>query len=234
MPLVRQAGVLDDGHRRIGGQAGEQFLLDGGGAAHAHVDDQRELGVARRGGQLAPVSARVAGLGVAGDKHHAMRVLTVRERCAQRGQPGEPCGDAVDDGDRHPRGAQVLHFFAAPAKDERVAALEAHHVLAFVHGHQHQLFDEGLGCAFAAAALAHIDDACRGRGMGHDGIAHQVIHQQHRGRLDGLEGLEGEQLRVTRACAHQRATAAGAQVRWGRGRRGGRRGAGHGDVSEAV
>ena len=49
-----------------------------------------------------------------------------------------------------------------------------------------------------------------------------------------LDGAQREQLGVTRACAHQRATATGAQVRWGRGRCGGRRGAGHGDVSEAV
>ena len=35
---------------------------------------------------------------------------------------------------------------AATAKDEWVAALEAHHVFAFADGHHHQLFDEGLRC----------------------------------------------------------------------------------------
>ena len=36
-----------------------------------------------------------------------------------------------------------------------------------------------------------------GRGVGHDGVAHQVVHQQHRGSLDGLERLDGEQLWVS-------------------------------------
>jgi hypothetical protein len=55
----------------------------------------------------------------------------------------------------------------------------------------------------AAPALAHVNDARFGRCVGHDGFAHQVVHQQHRGGLDGLERLEGEQLRVARAGADQ-------------------------------
>ena len=86
----------------------------------------------------------------------------------------------------------MFHLFAATAKDERVAPLEAHHVLTLVHGHQHQFFNERLGRAFAATALAHVNDAGAGRGVGHDGVAHQVVHQQHRGGLDGLERLDGE------------------------------------------
>ena len=143
-------------------------------------------------------------------------------------------GDTVDYGDGHARSTQVLHLFAAPAKDERVAPFEAHHRLSLLHGHAHEFFDELLWRALAATALAHADDARRGRCIGHDGFAHQVVHQQHRGGLDRLEGLQRQQVGVARACAHQRATAAGAQVRGGCGRCGGRRGAGHGDVSEAV
>ena len=225
MALVGQAGVLDDGHGRVGRQAGEQLLLDVGRAAYAHVDHQREPGLARGGGQLAPVGARVAGFGVAGDKHHAMRMLAVRERGAQRGQPRQPRRDAIDHRDRHPGGTQVLHFFTATAKDERVAALEAHHVLALAHGHEHQLFDEGLRRAGAATALAHVNDARRGRCVRHDGVAHQVIYQQHGGGLDGLEGLDGEQLGIARARAYQRA---GSQVGGGRQCAGGGRGGVHG------
>ena len=55
--LLRQAGVLDDGQRRAGGQAGQQVGLDRRGAGHAHVDHQRELGIARGRGELLPVGA---------------------------------------------------------------------------------------------------------------------------------------------------------------------------------
>ena len=162
MPLVGQAGVLDDGHRRVRRQAAQQLLLDGGGAAHTHVNHQGELGVSGGAGQGFPVGAGVAGLGMAGDKHHAVGMLAVGERCAQGCEARQASGNAIDHRHRHACRAQVFHLFAATAKDERVAPLEAHHVLTLVHGHQHQFFDEGLGRAFAATALAHVNDAGAG------------------------------------------------------------------------
>jgi hypothetical protein len=92
-------------------------------------------------------------------KSTPLRVLAVRERHAQCRRPGQPGGDAVDHLHGHARSAQVLGLFAAAPKDERVAPLEAHHMLAFVHRHEHELFDEGLRRALAAAALAHAHDA---------------------------------------------------------------------------
>jgi hypothetical protein len=103
---------------------------------------------------------------MAGDEHHAVRMLAVRQRRAQRGQRRQAGGDAVDDLHRRCRRTQVLHLLAAAAEDERVAALEAHHVFAFARGHDHQLFDEGLRRALAAAALADVDDPRRGAAPG--------------------------------------------------------------------
>ena len=159
------------------------------------------------GGQGLPVGAQVARLGMAGDKHHPVRVFTVRERHAQRGDGGQTGRDAVDHGHRDACRLQVLHFFAAPAKYKGVAAFEAHHGFAFTHRHEGEPLDKGLGCGFAAAALAHMDDAGRGGGQRHNGVAHQVVHQQHGGDLNRLEGLDGEQFGVARACADQGAGA---------------------------
>lgn len=39
--------------------------------------------------------------------------------------------------------------------------------------------------------------------MGDDGIAHQIVHQQHGGALDGFERLDRQQLRVARAYTDQ-------------------------------
>ena len=163
----------------------------------------------RGGGQGAPVSAGVARLGVAGDKHHAMRMLAVRQRHAQAGDSGQTGGDAVDDRDLDAGGLQMLALFAATAEDERVAAFETDHVLPIARGRDHEFLDEVLRRGLASAAFADVDDACTRRRKSDDFVAHQVIDQEHGGGLDGLERFEGEQLRITRAGTDQRALSSG-------------------------
>ena len=162
MALLRQAGMLDHGHGRAAGQAAEQLAADALDAAHSHIDHQRQPGCMGRGGNLAPVGAAVAGFGMAGHEKYAMRAVAVGQRGAQAGQARETGGDAVDDIHLDAGLTQMFDLFAATAKDEGVAALEAHHAFAVLHGGNHELFDEGLGGALAAAALAHIDHAGRG------------------------------------------------------------------------
>ena len=102
----------------------------------------------------------------------------------------------------------MLYFFTAAPKNERVAALQAHHVFALIGGHHHEFFDESLRCGFAAAALAHVHDAGTwGRVGGDDLVVDQVVDQQDRGGLYCFDCLDGQQLRVTRAGADQGAFA---------------------------
>ena len=75
MPLVRQRGLVHDRHRRGPGQAREQFLLEAAGATDAHVDHEREPGVAGGDGQCMPVGPGRARLRMAGDEHHPLRML---------------------------------------------------------------------------------------------------------------------------------------------------------------
>ena len=151
--------MLHDGHGRGGGQALQQAFADLVQMAHAHVNDQRQFGLPGGMGQLRPVGAAVAGLGVACDEHHAMRVFAVRQGCAQAAHARQARRDAVDHLNIDARCPQVLDLFAAATKDERVAPLQAHHLLARLHRLNHQLVDEGLGCAAAAATFAHMHDA---------------------------------------------------------------------------
>ena len=99
----------------------------------------------------------------------------------------------------------MLALFAATAEDEGVAAFEAHHILPIARGRDHEFLDEVLRRGFASAALTDMNDARAGRCKSNDLVAHQVIDQEHGGGLDGLERLEGEQLRITRAGTDQRA-----------------------------
>ena len=142
-------------------------------------------------------------LGMSGDEQHAVRVVAVRERHAQRRGGGQPRGDAADDAHVDAGFVQGLQLLAAAAEDERIAALEAHDLLALARRRHHQLVDEALRRAAAAAALAHVDDARAGRGERHDLGADEVVHQQHGGGPDRLDGLEGEQFGVAGAGADE-------------------------------
>ena len=171
----------------------------------AHVDHQREPRVARRGGQRAPVGALCA-------PGWAWPVTNTTpcawSRCVS-GTPSDvtaarPAVMPLTTSHLDAGVAQVLDLLAAAAEDEGVAALEAHHVLAFARRHDHQLLDEGLRRALAAAALADVHDARAGRGVA------RTISSLTRSstsstvaRLDRLDGLERQQFGVAGAGADQ-------------------------------
>ncbi|MNV75007.1 hypothetical protein D3C71_1682670 [compost metagenome] len=134
-------------------------------------------------------------------------MVTVGQRRPQAGEGGKACRDTVDDTRGHAMGAQEFHFFAASAKNEGITAFEAHDLLAVLHLLQHQPLDEGLWCALAAAALAHMHNAGAGGSPFQYRVVHQVVHQQYRGPPDGFGGSDGQQVWVARSGTHQRAVA---------------------------
>ena len=173
---------MHDSHGRVGRQALQQRVLQGCCAPHAHVNHQGQFGLMSRLGQSDPVHTfRRPQLGMAGDEHHAMRVVAVRQGHAQRGDACQARGDAVDHGHRHALGLQMFQLFAATPKNKGVSPFEAHHVFTCLRLLHHQFFDESLRRGCAAPALAHVDDARRGRGVCGDGIAHQIVDQQNGG-----------------------------------------------------
>ena len=111
-------------------------------------------------------------------------------------------------------------FFAAAAKNQRIATFQAHHVFTRQSLLHHQLFNEGLRRGLAATALAHVDDAGRGGCVGQHVRVHQVIHQHDAGGLQGFHRFEGQQFGVARTCADQgddgRWFVHGAWMRWAR------------------
>ena len=54
----------------------------------------------------------------------------------------------------------------------------------FCNAGAHELFNQRLRRGFAVTALAKVDDARSGRGIRHDGVTDQIVHQQHRGGLN--------------------------------------------------
>ena len=111
--------------------------------------------------------------------------------------------DAIDDGHVNARRAQVINFFPATTKNQRVAAFESNHVFAIQGGLDHELVDKRLGGGAATAALADPNHPGRWIGQGQDGVAHQIVHHDDAGRLQGFQGLEGQQIWVAWAGADQ-------------------------------
>jgi hypothetical protein len=141
---------------------------------------------------------------MARDEHHAVRVFAVGEGDAQRGHACQARGDAVDDCHGNALGLEVFHFFTATAKNKGVTALQTHHGFTGQRFLHHEFFNEGLRGGCAAPAFAHMNEACIGRGVRGDGVADQIVHQEHRGSRNGFDGFERQQFRVARSCADER------------------------------
>jgi len=63
--------------------------------------------------------------------------------------------------------------------------------------------DERLRGTRAAAAFADMNDSYRRRQVIQHTRVDEIIDQGHRRTLQRLDGLDGEQLRITRASPHQ-------------------------------
>ena len=94
---------------------------------------------------------------VAGDEGHGGSVLAVRQRHAGVGRDAERRGDAGNDLEGDAGIGQRFGFFAAAAEDERIAALEAHHVPAAARALDEHGADFFLGEGVGGFLLADVD-----------------------------------------------------------------------------
>ena len=117
-----------------------------------------------------------------------------------------PGGDAVDDLDLDAGVAQVLDLLAAAAEDERVAALQAHHVFAFRAAVTISRSMKACGVLLQPPRLPTCTMRCGGRASAaQDLVADEVVDQQHGRGLDRLHRLQGQQFRVAGAGADEAA-----------------------------
>ena len=117
-------------------------------------------------------------------------------------------------------GTQEFQFLAAAAEHERVAALEADHPAAGTGMLQHQGVDLFLRHAVLAGGLADLHPQCGRRGQCQYLRADQAVVQQHLGRLQCAQGVQGQQAGITRTGADQgdrtRGQLESGGGRWGR------------------
>ncbi|KAG0934913.1 hypothetical protein G6F31_016021 [Rhizopus arrhizus] len=148
------------------------------------------------------------------DQPDRLRMLAMRQRDAGIGRTGQRGGDAGHHFIAHAMRAQIFQFFAAPSKDERVAAFQAHHAPARLCVFHQQRVDACLGGVMVfAGQLADrhaVGIAARQR---HDVVADQAVIQNDVGFVQGAQRLQRQQAGGPRACPHQHHAAVGGRQR---------------------
>ncbi len=102
--------------------------------------------------------------------------------------------DARNQGIGNPGSLQGLDFLAAPAEDEAVAALQAHHALSLFCLMHQQGIDLLLRHAVLSAALSHIKGTGRGGHFRKQHRIQQIIINHNIGLPDGLQPRQGAEV----------------------------------------
>lgn len=110
----------------------------------------------------------------------------------------------------------VKRLFLRASSVTRRVGLQVHHLFAFAHRHEDQLFYKSLRCGHATVALADMHHARARLGKGHHRQADPIIHQQHGGRLNGGQGARAQQMRLAGTGGYQNASPRSAGMRFGR------------------
>gem|GEM_PF-3377343 len=203
--LLRRGAGLHERRRRGGGQSvrGELAAQDID-ADQPHVEDD---GLVRLRERL-PVQVHAAVLQVPGDEHHRLREIAMRERDTGIGRAARRRRDAGHHLEGDALGGERVDLLAAAPEDERVAALQAHHALAFAREAHQQVIDVLLRQRVLRALLAGVDALGLQAHQVEDRLRHQAVVHHHVGLLHEAQRAEGEQVRIARTGADQRHLAA--------------------------
>jgi hypothetical protein len=141
--------------------------------------------------------------GVAGDEGDGLGRAAMGQGRAGAGAGGQGRGDAGHHMALDARFAAGQQLLAATAEQERVAALQAHDVQA-VQGQRHdQLVDVVLRQGVARLALGDVDPAGADGRQVEDLVGNQAVMHHHIGGAQGVEGAEGQEVRIAGTGADQ-------------------------------
>ena len=94
-------------------------------------------------------------------------------------------------------------LLAAPAKQERIAALETDDLAPVAGEADQQGIDLGLGNGMTFGLFADTDPGCPRRNQRHDLVGDQPIVDHHVGFVQQTAGLEGQEFGVARPGTHE-------------------------------
>ena len=139
---------------------------------------------------------------------HAPGKLAVGERETEPARRALRCADAGHHLDRNAGRAAGRKLLAGATENQRIAALQTHHVFAGLGERHHQRIDLVLLAGGRAAGLADQHLLGLAPGEVENFRRHQVVDQDHIGRLQGAYRAQREQLRIAGPGTNQRDRAA--------------------------
>jgi hypothetical protein len=206
-PGLERGGAGDHRRGRVGGEPAIQQTLGNvrpRGVTHQHHDGQRA--------GVQAVDHRAVGRGGVPRQHHERR----GQAPVGDGDPrrrGHRRADARNDLERDAGLDQRQRLLAAPPEHERIAALQADHVVTAAGLADHQAVDRLLGHRRPAGALAHVEPARLGRQRPQLG-PRQRVEQHQVGLAQPPVRAHRQQVDVARAGAHQGHAPAHDRLSW--------------------
>src|SRR5579859_4107892 len=142
-----------------------------------------------------------------GDYVKLLRHAPLGDRYAGRARHRDRTGDSRYDGDWHPGPQAGEHLLAAPAEDERIAALEPDHEPPGQGVRNQDGVDVILLHGRAVRDLGRVDDLDIRRQFIEQRLRGEPVDHHNVGLAEQLPAPHGDQPRVARPAAHQRHTA---------------------------
>ena len=196
-PLRPRPAPFDQRGRSRWRQPGQQQPVAQARQRHqAHVHRQRPTP-----GRRLKIDRQPPVLRVPGHERERPGRITVRQRNTRLGRAGQCGGHPGYNLPRDTRRAQRLQLLAAPAKHERVAALQPHNLPTGLAKTHQQGVDFMLRQAMVGATFTDIDPFGRGRDQIQNLVRHQPVIDDHVGRRDQTRRAQRQQVRRTRPGA---------------------------------
>ena len=183
--LVRARGPAHRHGRRLRGSAARnQLMRDLRKRGEPHENHQRFAHP-----HFVPIDLAH---GVTGDERDRRGMLAMRQRHAGIRGDAQRRGDSRDHFERNSRVRQRLRLFAAPAEDERVAALQPHHHQAPPRPLDQQFADLFLAERVRCFLLPHVQPLRLRRRQFHQRLGSQIVIEDRIGGLKNAPAFDGD------------------------------------------
>src|SRR3954447_4286115 len=136
------------------------------------------------------------------DEDEARRLVTIGERQAGFRCAAERRGDAGHHDSDNVRLTKSVELLATTAKNERVAAFQAHDSAATARRLDEATVDLILPDARLSLALADKHALCIAARAVKHGLTHQIVIEHDVGALQGPQGTERQKIRIARSGTH--------------------------------
>lgn len=200
--LAGQGRIAHDAHRLVHRPStGYEFAGYRFQVLHRHIHDN-DRGTLRDPVPVDGIGCQ-SGLVMTGQEGHGLIAIPVRCRNAGIGQTAYPRRDARNDPEGHTRLDEAKRFFAAPAKNKRIAPLESQDTFARAGIVNQFERDVALFRAWFAAAFSGVIRYGAGFDPVQDALVDESVIDYDIRLPKTVDRVQGQQTRITGTCARK-------------------------------